>query len=211
MGFSIYPRVRPGLCGDDRNVPLDGEPCHARLLCQNVTANLLDDGLGRRIIDELLAVILVVDIVANAYELATIVCAGEKNHCDAKNLGIWDALRVGRVGLEHELVDANRDGPHQKRVQLLVIHIRRRGADISELPFEVLEGPDVRLADEAATQAVEGLRAICDIPFSSCSKHSKVISNSYLSVNLAGLFRTLTPRSDTTDILAIVSELVDCF
>jgi hypothetical protein len=28
-----------------------------------------------------------------------------------------------------------------------------------------------------------------------------VISNSYLSVNLAGLFMTLTPRSETIDIL----------
>lgn len=39
------------------------------------------------------------------------------------------------------------------------------------------------------------------VPFSSASKHSNVISNSYLSVNLAGLFSTFTPNSETTDML----------
>lgn len=39
-------------------------------------------------------------------------------------------------------------------------------------------------------------------PFSRGSRHSKVISNWYLSPNLAGLLRTSTPRSVTTDILA---------
>lgn len=42
------------------------------------------------------------------------------------------------------------------------------------------------------------------LPFWSCSRHSKVISKVYLSVNLAGLFRTLTPRRETTDMLAVV-------
>lgn len=39
-------------------------------------------------------------------------------------------------------------------------------------------------------------------PFSRGSRHSNVISNSYLSPNFAGLFLTSTPRRVTTDILA---------
>lgn len=50
------------------------------------------------------------------------------------------------------------------------------------------------------------LEAVCEggvgrEPFSRGSRHSKVISNWYLSVNLAGLLRTSTPSSVTTDIL----------
>ena len=44
------------------------------------------------------------------------------------------------------------------------------------------------------------------LPFSSCSRHSKVISNSYLSVNLAGLLRILTPRRETTDMFMVGIE-----
>ena len=33
-----------------------------------------------------------------------------------------------------------------------------------------------------------------------------MISNSYLSENFAGLFTTLTPRSETTDMLPILRE-----
>jgi hypothetical protein len=47
-------------------------------------------------------------------------------------------------------------------------------------------------------------------PFCSGSRHSKVISNSYLSVNLAGLLITLTPRRETTDILAVVWRCLCC-
>ena len=43
-------------------------------------------------------------------------------------------------------------------------------------------------------------------PFCSCSRHSKVISNSYLSVNFAGLFITLTPRSETIDTMRVVER-----
>ena len=47
-----------------------------------------------------------------------------------------------------------------------------------------------------------------EIPFCNDSRHSKVISNSYGSPNLAGLLRTLTPKRDTTDILGKVYEVV---
>lgn len=39
------------------------------------------------------------------------------------------------------------------------------------------------------------------LPFCSCSRHSKVISKWYESVNLAGLLRILTPSNETTDIM----------
>ena len=46
----------------------------------------------------------------------------------------------------------------------------------------------------------------CSLPFCSDSRHSKVISNSYGSPNLAGLFRTLTPRRETTDIFGEIDQ-----
>ena len=42
------------------------------------------------------------------------------------------------------------------------------------------------------------------MPDWSFSRHSKVISKLYVSLNLAGLFRILTPSRDTTDIFAVV-------
>lgn len=63
----------------------------------------------------------------------------------------------------------------------------------------------------ASTQDLSQVRRVAqggigggDIPFSRASRHSKVISNSYLSENLAGLFTTLTPRSETTDMLLVL-------
>lgn len=62
--------------GSRSNLPLDGKSGDAGLISQDVAANLLDDGLSGRISTQLLGLILVVDIVANAHELATIVGAG---------------------------------------------------------------------------------------------------------------------------------------
>lgn len=40
------------------------------------------------------------------------------------------------------------------------------------------------------------------LPLWSCSKHSKVISNSYGALKWAGLLSTLTPSKETTDMFA---------
>jgi hypothetical protein len=50
----------------------------------------------------------------------------------------------------------------------------------------------------------------CNEPDLSVSRHSNVISNWYESPNLAGLFRTFTPRRDTTDMLSTASAAQDC-
>ena len=44
-------------------------------------------------------------------------------------------------------------------------------------------------------------------PSRSDSKHSKVISNWYVSVKAAGLFWTFTPSNETTDIVKVVGQL----
>lgn len=49
------------------------------------------------------------------------------------------------------------------------------------------------------------------VPFSSGSRHSNVISNSYLSVNLAGLFNTFTPNRAMADIVTMVRCRRDYF
>jgi hypothetical protein len=57
------------------NVPLDGEARHARLLGQDVAADLVHDGLGRRVLGQGLVRVLVVDVVSDAHELAAVVGA----------------------------------------------------------------------------------------------------------------------------------------
>jgi hypothetical protein len=109
-----------GVCS---NVPLDSKARHAGLLCKNVATNLLDDGLGRRVGLKLLVVILVVDVVSDTNELATIVGAAQKDNSDSNDLGIGNALRVGGVGLKNEFVDTDRNGSHQQSIELLIILI----------------------------------------------------------------------------------------
>lgn len=119
------------------NIPLDGEARDAGLRIQDIAADLLNDWLGWRVGVQLLRLVLVVDVVADAHELAAVVGAGEQNDGDAEDLGVGDALRVRRVGLEDELVDADGDGPDEEGVQLLVILVRGCGADVGELPLEI--------------------------------------------------------------------------
>ena len=121
----------------EKNIPLDRKARHARLLGEDIAANLLNDGLRRRGAGQLLAVVLIVDIVSDAHKLAAVVGAGQEDHGDAEKLVEGNALEVRRVGLEHELVDADGDRTDEKRVELLVVVVRLRGPDVGELPLEV--------------------------------------------------------------------------
>lgn len=102
-------------------VPLDGEARHAGLLSEDVSANALDDGLGRWLGVELGGVIFVVDVVADANKLAVVVGAGQKDDGDTEDVAIGDDLGVWRVGLEEELVDADGDGADEEGVELLIV------------------------------------------------------------------------------------------
>ena len=104
--------------GDD--VPFDGEACDTRLLCKNLPLHLLDDGLGRRVECQRLVCVLVVHIVSDTHELALIIAAAEQNDCDTDDLAVGNARQVGRVGLELELVDANRERTDEDRVEFLI-------------------------------------------------------------------------------------------
>lgn len=123
--------------GSRSNLPLDGKSGDAGLISQDVAANLLDDGLSWRISTQLLGLILVVDIVANAHELATIVGAGQQDDGDAHNLGVRDALSIWSIGLEDELVNSNGNGADQQSIELLVILVGGGRADVGQLPLEV--------------------------------------------------------------------------
>lgn len=119
------------------NLPLYGEAGDTRLVSQDIAADLLDDGLGRGVGAQLLSLILVVDIIANAHELATIVGAGQQDDGDAHDLGIGNALGVRSIGLEDELINTNGDRADQQGVELLVILVGGGRADIGQLPLEV--------------------------------------------------------------------------
>ena len=120
-----------------QHIPLDGEACNPGLLGQDVTADLLDDGLGRRVVNEVLALVLVVDVVANAHELAAVVGARQQYHRDAQKLIDGDALCVRRLGLEDELVHADGDGADEEGVEFLIVVVRGGGADVGKLPLEI--------------------------------------------------------------------------
>ncbi len=117
--------------------PLDSEARNARLVGEHVAADLLDHGLSGRVVDQLVALVLVVDVVADAHKFAAIVGARQQDHRHAEQLVDGDALRVGRVRLKDELVDADGDGADEQRVELLVVVVRLGRADVGELPLEV--------------------------------------------------------------------------
>lgn len=98
---------------------------------------MVDLRLGRRVGVELVRVVFVVDIVANAHKLAAVVRARQQNDRHAQNLGIGDALDIWRVGLENKLVDADGDGADKQRVELLVVLVAGGRADVRQLPLEV--------------------------------------------------------------------------
>jgi hypothetical protein len=103
------------------NIPLDGKARDSWLLCKNLPLHLLDDGLGRRVECQRLVCVLVVHIVSDTHELALIIAAAEQNDCDTDDLAVGNARQVGRVGLELELVDANRERTDEDRVEFLVV------------------------------------------------------------------------------------------
>jgi len=105
------------------NLPLDSEAGNSWLLGEDVAADLLEDWLGWGIGVELLRVILVVDIVADSNELATVIGAGEEDDGDTEDLSIRDSGGVWCTGLEDELVDANWDGANEEGIELLVMLI----------------------------------------------------------------------------------------
>lgn len=112
-------------------VPFDSEAGDSGLLGEDVAADLLDDGLGGRLVDQLLVGVLVADVVADADELPAVVGASEQDDGDAKDLGCGDVGGVGRVGLEDELVDADGDGTDEEGVEFLIV--LRAGKSVSGL------------------------------------------------------------------------------
>jgi len=102
-------------------IPFDGEPRDTRLLSQDVATNLLNHRLAWRLRRQLLVHILIVYVVSHTHKLPPIVAASEQDDRDTNDLAVRDAARVGRVGLEDELVDAGRDWPNKEAVELLIV------------------------------------------------------------------------------------------
>ena len=103
------------------NSPLDGKARNAGLLGQDVALNMLDERLGWRVLVHVGVVVLVVDVVADANELAAVVGARQKDHGDAQDVGIRNARGLGGLGLKDELVHADGNGAYEKGVELLVV------------------------------------------------------------------------------------------
>lgn len=77
-----------------RSIPFDRKASNAGLLSKDVPANPIIEWLCRWIGIQLLGIVLVVDIVSDADELAAVVGAGEQDDGDAEDLGIGNARGV---------------------------------------------------------------------------------------------------------------------
>jgi len=129
--------LRWGAWETRQNIPLDGEAGDAGLLGQDVAADVLDEGLGGRVVGELLRVVLVVDVVADADKLAAVVGARQEDHGNTEQLVDGDALSIRGLGLKDELVDADGDGADEQRVELLVVVVGLSGTHIGQLPLKI--------------------------------------------------------------------------
>jgi glucan biosynthesis protein len=114
-----------------RVIPFDRETGHARLLCQDVALDSVNDGLRRRLGAQLFRVVFVVYVVTDAHELAAIVGTRQKNDSNTQNVGVRDARRVRGIRFENKLVDSNRNGSDKERIEFLVVLVTERG--VSEL------------------------------------------------------------------------------
>jgi hypothetical protein len=93
--------------------------------------------LWRGVEAQLLAVVLVVDVVSDSYKLAVVVRTRQNDDGDRNQLGRGNQVNCGWVGREDELVDSNGNRAHQKRVEFLVVFERCGRTNVCEFPFEV--------------------------------------------------------------------------
>jgi hypothetical protein len=113
-----------------------------------MTAHLVNHRFRGGLQLQRLVCVLVVDVVADADELAVLVAARQQDDGDADDFAVRDARQVRRVGLEDEFVDADGDGPHGDGVELLVVFIAGCRADVGEFPFEVYRAGKVSLWED---------------------------------------------------------------
>lgn len=114
-------------------VPLDGKASNPRLLRKHVPHETLVDRVLRGSSGEFLVVVLVVLVVSHADKLAAVVGTGQEDDSDSKDLRSRELGNVGRVGLELELVDTNRDGSNEEAVENLVMFGAGSNASASRL------------------------------------------------------------------------------
>jgi len=103
------------------SIPLDSESRDSGLLGQHVANNPLKDRLAGRLVLKLWDIVFVADIVTNTDELTTIVGAGKQDDGDAQDLGGRELANSWRIGLEDELVDADRDRSNKEFSKFLIV------------------------------------------------------------------------------------------
>lgn len=121
-------------------LPFDSESRHSWFLGEDIPLDAFNDWLRRWLVVQLLAIVFIVDVVSDSYELAVIVGARKEDHCDAKDLAGGNLLQIWGIGLKDEFVDAYWNRANEERVELLVVLRAGCRADISELPFEIYTG-----------------------------------------------------------------------
>ena len=127
-------RVRTGA-----NIPFDSKSGDAGLLGEDVAPDALEEGSWGRVVVQLLVVVLVVHIVADADKLVALIGAREKNHRHAEDLVGGDLLQGRGGGCEDEFVDALRYRADRDLLEVDVVLVGLGGADVGELPVDVCE------------------------------------------------------------------------
>lgn len=125
---------------EKKNIPLDGEPSHTGLLSKDIAANALNDGFGWGLCRQLLRVVLIVDIVANTDKFTAVVAASQEDHSDTEDLRGRNALQIGRICLENELVHTDGDRADQEGVEFLVIFGAIKDVLVSEGQMDAVRG-----------------------------------------------------------------------
>jgi hypothetical protein len=120
-----------------KDVPLDRKSSNSRLFSQKVSHNSLHNRDLWRLVVEFWRVIFVVDIVSNTDKLAAIVGTSQEQDGHAEKLRGGNAVGLGGIGFENELVDADRDRTDKKGIKNNIVLGRSGGADIGELPLQI--------------------------------------------------------------------------
>lgn len=118
-------------------IPVNLEPGHTGVGCQDVALQPIKVRRGGRVFLEFGVGILVVDVVAHPDELLASVRACQQHHCHAHCVLNRDLAWIWGLSLEDEHVSPFWNGTHVDGVEDLVIIFALRGAHVYYFPLQI--------------------------------------------------------------------------
>jgi len=102
-------------------IPLDSKASNPRLLSEHISSHTFHIWFRRGLVVELLGIVFIVNIVADADELSVVVTTSEEDDCHAQDFCSGDAAKIRGIGFEDEFVHADGDGANEEGIELLVV------------------------------------------------------------------------------------------